>query len=394
MARELFLRLINQHLYGQLLLIALVCSFSWIIVMKLQLRIVEAQVSLKKILPYAVFGSLVIFFIIKLYLPTPIAALAQIVLMVIFLKVLYAKVRLIAAFWATFISLMSTTLGSYMAFSLLCLWNKNIRTFLLTNEYGIMLGILAETAGPAILLHILSTFKFSAAFLFSKKLTRIDLIGVLTFGLMYYTLYNSTIRFVSTIKIHPNQMINAFFSDLGSILASVLGAFLVVASIQKMREIEQRRYEREQQNHENEQRINQAKITALNKQNSELKKIIEYLNNLKVKPQKLINDVTDAINNVTSVVNQLKDYSGTMDNSDYILLNLDKINILIGCELKTNEKLILQGIINNKTFQEIGDSIHLEEGSVKNIASELYKKFKVRNKKELIKYIVDNALNE
>lgn len=287
MTRDLLFRLINQRLFGQLFLIALACSFSWIVIAKLQLRIVEARVALKKILPYAVIGSMVNLFIIKLFLRSPVAALAQIAMMVIFLKIICKKVRMISAFWATFISLMSTTFGSYLIYTLFCFWDNNIRTYMLTNEYGMILGTLAETVGPLILLHILSTFNFSVTFLLSKKLTRVDLIGVPAFGLMYFSLYNSTTRFVSTVRNNPQEMVNVLFSDLGSILASVLGAFLIVASVQKMREIERKQHEIERKHHESKQRELEMEKNELSQKYQELQELYQRAREDKLDSQDL-----------------------------------------------------------------------------------------------------------
>ncbi len=394
MTRELLFRLINQQLLVQLFLIELSFILSWFIVIKLQLRIVEARVELKKILFCSLIGS-IINLLIKPFLPALAAPLIQVTLLVLFLKV-YGKVRLILAFWAFFLSLITIIFGSYIIPLLLYCWDKNTSSFLVNNEYGMILGTLGETIGPAIMLHILSTFKFSVTFPVSRKPTKTELLGIPAFGLMYLSIYNSCIRLLYTMRNNPKEILNVLLSDWITIIGSVLGASLIVAVLMKQRsidrqqqevvrrqlEIEQQHHEITRQQHETERRSFQAEIDGLQKQNKNLHALNERLKAEKLKPREMLASLQNLTSGLQDITQSILDKISPDPDPEL----LEQFS---GEELKII-RLVAQGASN----KQIGAALYLDDGTVANIITGIYKKTGTRSRAQLSAYATRENLTE
>jgi DNA-binding CsgD family transcriptional regulator len=277
---------------------------------------------------------------------------------------------------------------------------------------GNIVGTLIETFFPFLALLVLRKNPRITLIPPIEKLQRIDLydiIGILTFGAMFYTVYSTSLYLYldlrNNLQHHAlSEFITQWIAAIGTICGTPLllrnqkKKFELQLEIQRQQaEYERQRREAQERYYENEIQMNQKKIVLYEQEIEELKELSKHLKRLKVEPQKILevlNNAAGAIDQLTNTVNELKERDKAMKNSDFVTLSVNKLNLLIGCELTENEKLVLQWIVNDKTFQEIADIIHLAEGTVKNTASNLYKKFKVKNKDELIKFLLRYILNE
>jgi DNA-binding CsgD family transcriptional regulator len=393
MTRELLFRLINQQLFSQLLLVELSFLLSWFIVLKLQLRIVEAQIEPKRILPWAVIGSLLNLFIRPCF-PAIISFILQIVLLALFLRV-QGKARLISGFWAIVLSQMTIIIGSYLTITILCYWDKDIRSFMLNSEYGMIIGTLVETMGPMLLLHILTVFKFSVTLPLSRKPTRYELIGVFAFGLMYFSVFNSLGNLFSTVRNNPKEIFQVLFPNLMTTVSSILGAFLIVVALLKQRSIDRQQHEIERQQHEYEQQkyqserlVYEERIAQLERANQELIILNDQLAAYKIEPQDAIAAMQDMLkrlkDTIFSTIKQQKSYIVPDNNGNPIQIHLTR-----------REKQVLKLIATaGKSNKEIAGALNLKEGYVKNIVIKLLKKTKSADRTQLAIFAITNNLIE
>jgi DNA-binding CsgD family transcriptional regulator len=261
-------------------------------------------------------------------------------------------------------------------------------------------GSACEGVLPAILLFLLKTLKISIIPPVKRRIKSLDFGNLIIFVIPFIWLsqdYQQT--FNNLEKYNQLELLGKFLFQLflaGGLLITYYWVYtttnrrhVMELEFEKQRSEEaQRRYEEEKKRREEEYRLNQEKIAALNTQNDELKRMNEHLNNLTSKPQVVIDDIAKLIKSNMEISEKLQQYQASL--SDYVVV---KPNALIGYNLTVNEKVVLEGIIEGKTSQEIADTSYLAEGSVRNISRKLYKKFGVRNKDDLVKLIAEKSSN-
>jgi DNA-binding NarL/FixJ family response regulator len=220
-----------------------------------------------------------------------------------------------------------------------------------------------------------------------------DIVVPLTLGCMFYAINSVWVK-VYTDFLNNSKGIVSNIKDLLIVAFGVGGGVIIILMAMKkkydlLKKHHREQLEEERSHHEEQQRINKEKIAALNNQNIELAKLNKRLEALTVKPQQLIDEMAGLIKQNLELTAQLQEYHDSL--SDLVILKPDK---LLPYNLTANEKLVLEGIMEGKTFQEIADSAYLVEGSVRNIAQKLYRKFEVKNKDELVRFVAENMMND
>jgi DNA-binding CsgD family transcriptional regulator len=398
MTKDILIQLITKALVLDLVLLEISYLASWLVALKLGFRILELEVRLKEIFFGALIGASTNLFI-KPFLPIPAAAFIQFFLLLLFLKTL-KKVRFIKAFWATFLTLIIIFLGALFIEGPLCFVDPRFAFYLTKTPYGMILGVLIETLFPVIALLILSKHTVTLIPPLGKRLVRLDIIGVFTFGFMFFSVYNSTIKLYLAVKNNPKDLLMHLFYDWMTTVGAVLGGYLILTTIQKQREIERRNLESEleskQQNLESEQqrfKLEQQKFESerrkfiMEKENLETRiKELDDLNN-RLKDRKLgPEEVDDFFNKLRSygdlvIQNMKRDDERDQQRDDF---NFD---VLPAVKFTRREKDVLRLIATGASNEAIAQSLFLSPGRVVNIVSDLKSKTGL-DKNKLIVYAI------
>ncbi|HEX3043831.1 MAG TPA: response regulator transcription factor, partial [Bacillota bacterium] len=129
-----------------------------------------------------------------------------------------------------------------------------------------------------------------------------------------------------------------------------------------------------------------------------LKKLEKYVNasqmEIALKTQQLDEIFTEFIDRVQNIYNP----NSATDPADSRALDLYSDLTLkparAGYNLTPREIMILKGIAAGKMNKEIADEVFLVEGTVTNHITKLFRKFGVRNRDELARFIMENELIE
>mgnify|MGYP005856650729 CR=1 FL=1 len=338
MVRDLLLNVVSKWRISDIILLSLLIftfMVSWFITLSLGLRILNVKVKFKRIIPGVLIGTFIAAFI-RPFTPGALAFFSFSVPLLVCLKC-YSKAKWIVTSWATFLLLLSTAIFPIIVSPLLSS-NHLLSVFFTQNIYSLPINVILETLCVALLLVFLTIFDISLIPSSTPLLTTIDFYDVYLFLAICFWC------FLSVSDIWKNLMhfsIWSFFICIVSVTAFV--AFF----LRKMNE--KRKLQEYQKNEEEYQRKLEAKDNQ-----------IQELTELAIKNQQ---------NNKTKTNAPRPD-------------------------LENRERKIIKSIIEGKSNNEIASEVYVSDGRIGNLITSIYRKLGVKNRVQLITYIVKNNLLE
>jgi DNA-binding CsgD family transcriptional regulator len=371
MPRDTFVAIIDQQLYPLLAFIILEHFMVWTVMVKLGFRILDLRIDFKQVLPGA-FSLTVYSIFNKLIFPPLLSFLG---LMVLFLLIFKARARgssLVKIAWATFLTYLLMCLGVLILGSLVYL-NKDAAYFLLKNPYGNLVGSFIEVLFPAIALITLSKVHISLIPPFKAKFSKYDLISTITFGALISTVYSSIIRLLTNIPNSPvYNFINLVYEWIVAI-AAVSGAYLIYMNTIKTRKSEHRLFEMERQRFETEKNNFEAKVNNLDQK-------IEQLKDEKIKPRELVDSFKKTLLDMR-------------DTGQFILEQISPDpDPEIRSQFSDEELKIITMITQGKGNAEIGKALYLDDGTIGNTLTKIYKRTGLRDRMQLAVFAIASNL--
>lgn len=385
MTRELLLTIINQKLFLDIALIIITYLIYWIISLKLCLQILEIKASIKKLVP-AIFIMFIYSLAARLIIPRLLFSIIEAFLIAILLTFIAPKVSYLKYLWSAFLSILISGISSITALSVLSFLNPNISTFFLKATLGMPAGTILEVIVPSLVLFILPRLKKKLPLVPPiEKIGFYDIIGVITFGSLFYIVYYEAIKFASSLKDDPQYAFKDMISLWIAAIAAVTGHYTVVRNLKKKNEYEQLQREQEQQKHESDRLIYEERIAQLEQENQELAGLNEQLQTNTIDPREAVAAMQDIIKRLQNAA------KSTMERSEKAVI-LEKISNPAPVYLSPREKDVITSIACGLSNKAIAAALDLTEGTVKNIITKLLEKLELETRSQLAVYAARNGL--
>ena len=347
MTKELLHQIINQQVYFPLFLIVVTGIALNFVNLKLIFKMLGVEVGFRKML-FEVLVMACYCLVGRLLLSQLAFTLILLGLLVLILRIVNG-IPLIRAFWCSFLAFIFINIGT-LFLSTLCIVNKNINSFMFT-PLGYAVGTVQEMLGPLIVLFILSKFKISLVPPFRKRLTLIESVKVLLFGVILFISCCTFAQMWPQIKSGSIHKLDSLIVlPWAGTIATGLMAYLLNNLTQKEHDNQQRAHE--------EERTRTANL---------LQELLD-INNEKV---------ADSVANKLKVGGDLPVISEDSDSQ----VQLTPIEYVV-------LKLIAQGLTNKQIGAEIGEN----EDKIKRIVTALNKKLGYCDRVELGLYAALNGL--
>ena len=348
--------IINQRKILELLLLIVVYNLGWFVTLKLSLEILETKINLIKILfamiILSAFSFSRAFLIFPIYITFLISFLSLVIMII-------SRKNFINSFLAALTVISITAIGDILiTANPLFLNNKNLINFIFNNIYGNVAISIAELIFPLLALIAFPKIQF---FLSSK---------IIKSHVVKTSAYIIAISIYCLFLLYINYIKNKNANDISNILILLLWTFEVMGILIWDNTIKSYK-------------------AIIEKLESEKEELISNISKLKNKPKSSDFDnemnpiINDFIVQITPVILQAYGKNPSITSKD---ANLAKLG------LDSTDRLILYYIVLDKDYQQIADEIHLTESAIKNRVSKMLKKFKLKNRKELGKFAVENGL--
>jgi DNA-binding CsgD family transcriptional regulator len=343
MVRDLLLDIVNKWRISDLILLfilTLTFILTWLTVLSLGLKILKVEIKIKHIIPGALIGSCISVFI-RPFIPGALAFFSFLIPFLVCLKC-YSKAKWIIASWVTFLVLLSSAIFPILISPLLSS-NHALGLFFFQNKYSMPITSLMETFGAAFVLAFLTIFNIPLIPSPTPLLTSIDFFDVYMFLALCFWCY------LSSVEIWKNLM---QFSMWALITWTVAAMALIAFYMRKINEQRKNQeYQRKEQERQEKEQEYQKKLEAKDNQIQELTDLtIKNQQNNKPKPK------------------------------------------VPHPDLENREKKIIKGIIQGKNNDEIANDIYVSDGRIGNLITPIYRKLGVKNRYQLIIYIMENNL--
>ncbi len=402
--RQVFLEILDKQLFGALFCISIAYLLAWFTVLKLGFLILNVKVNSQKTIPLILIGSIYSFWS-KQLLPLPVAGIGMPIL-VAFLLWITTKSQLLRAGWAALLILLCTAIGDLIQ-GVLCSIIPGVTSFLLQSAWGYVINTAFETIGPLLALVILPNIipKLKNPILppIGPKPDHIDFTAFIIYFAMYSASFiASIVLYISLIRGY--QYIFLFLVFLWvMVIATILGHFRLVNVLQKKHELQISGLEEEKNKLKKEQARLQAEKAKLEAEKLQIEEEKDRL-------YKKVKELTSAKNIETALKSLM--YNDIFDDFVTRLRNIKdaaidqagnpatgQIESEPGLQparypLSPREKKILEGVVAGKTNQQIADDTYYVEGTIKNILTDLFRRFKVKDREELARFAVANKLIE
>ncbi|MCL6592275.1 MAG: LuxR C-terminal-related transcriptional regulator [Firmicutes bacterium] len=378
MTRALFLDILKNNLIGPLILIIVVYLFYWCLMLTLGCRILNVKVN-KIIFTFAVFIMLCNCIFTRWYIPPMVYGIEMAVLAALFLKINGGSACSISrALWSSISIILISALGDIFIFLPACL-NKNVADFINVSPIGIAIGGLLETLFPALALIVLPRLRKLFLVPTFKKSDRYEIYVVGLYTLMYIALYLEMIIIYIGIANEAKYLFMYLILLWITTIGIILGHYMVIKSLNKRNEIQQKHHEEklaaERQQFEIEQRQNQEKIDILTK-------MYERLKFMKV-DQEIVDEVFNS-------AKKLEEYGRVLDAKKEFNFLFEKV--LDGIEFTETEIKIMKLIVEGKSNREIGEILCFSESRIGNMISKIYAKAGINDRATLAAYYVIRSI--
>lgn len=243
MPKEILLEITARGLYWPLAVVIITYFFNWIVFFKLGFQIAGARVGIGRLLPGALVCSLFSLGA-KQFFSELVFGLLLVILFTLLLKT-SGRLLFFKAFWASFFVYSLSALGVIIIVQPLMVFTKT-SLFLLNTPIGVAVGTLIELVFPAIAFFLLSTFNLSILPPHKHRATKLDILGISLFGILFLSIYNLTVMFLLSYKNALGYLlIKIIILELIVMLGGVLLFFVIRTLTQKQWEHEKLRFEQE-----------------------------------------------------------------------------------------------------------------------------------------------------
>jgi DNA-binding CsgD family transcriptional regulator len=344
----------------ELILVTVIYNLGWFISFKLGFGILGSKVNFRKLYPAMLTMSL--FSFSRPFLIFPIY-LVLMILLVSVLMMIIGKIKFIKCVLSSLTVIFISAIGDIVIMTNPWIMNnKNLSTFLFTSVYGNIILSIFELIFPVLALIALPKFKHS---LLPKISTLSDVIKILVYGIIY-----------SAMMIIANSTKNN--NNVSSVLIYLLWVITIIGMLIYYKTVKSLKNEKDKiQNDLN-------KILAENQRLALEKEALIS----KIQKSKNTRDLREIVDDFVTELLSNFDLQNRIPNITSINANLAKFG------LDSTDGLILYHIVLDKEYQQIADEIYLTESAVKNRVSKMLKKFKLKNRKQLGKFTVENGLVE
>jgi DNA-binding NarL/FixJ family response regulator len=349
--------------------------------------LIVAFVSVRSLLPMNIFG----------YLLVSLMALSLL---------LFGRLDLYRSIFSAVITFFVSYLGNLLIESVLLVAYPGLASFFFGSTLGELTGAAIELFFP--ILAFLVFPRLSLRLPLKEKGEPYDFLDIVvpfTLGSMYYVINYAYVKvymgFIHQSKTLASDLKLLFIASFG-----IGGGVIIILKAMKKRydllkkhhaeqlEFEQQQRELERQRYETELRLTQEKIDGLNNQIAELEKLNETLQAIKTTPQKILDDLTGAINNAYGTAGRLEEYKKALLSQMEPGRVFDNV-FITGVAFTEIEIKIIELIIEGKTNQEIGREVHLSPGTVKNIITDILSKTGARDRTVLaVQYALKKYKNK
>jgi DNA-binding CsgD family transcriptional regulator len=340
MPREILIQVIKEKLLLDFAVILFIYFLVILIIFKLNLHMLGINLKFKKmilnillLMTYTTVG--------KQFLPGVAYSLAYIILTAVLIIILVRnEISWVKVVWSSFLGFAISGIGVLTIQTPISL-HPAIGKFITTTPLGVACGATCEGICPLITYFLLKTVGISIIPPVKRKVTLLDLGNLYIFAVPFEFLYSASMQMLKNIGISPiSDLIKDYLYQLFVAGSLPLVYYFVYTNTKKL--------------HMNEV---QKLGTTINK----LSKI------------KAIDNAKSSERNPVVTPNEIK---------------------LRQFDLDSKNGIILGWIILDKTYLEISGILHLSERTVRERASDMLKKFGLKNRKELGKFAIEHDLVE
>lgn len=238
MPREILQEIINNGLYLHFIVILAGYFLNILVALKLGFRFLGITINNKKLV-IGIITGIIYCTVGKQILSEAIFGFGLVILFMLLFK-FFGGATIFKAFWAAFLVRLTSIISVIAIGDPLISFNRKIMVFLLKTPWGIAVGTLIELLFPAITLLIFTTFDISLAPPFRKRVTKLDFLGILQFGIFCFLIYNTSATILWSLQTKPNffllmRLIFEWIATLGAVFLFFLNRHL----FRKKREQEQ-----------------------------------------------------------------------------------------------------------------------------------------------------------
>jgi DNA-binding CsgD family transcriptional regulator len=369
MTKELLLEIISKNLYFELIVIMFVYSVLLFVLFSLSFRILDVKIKTRKMLP-GIFITLIYAMLGKQILPNVSYGLIFVCLLIFLFKVI-GKVTILRAIWASLLTYLIDGIGVIVIQVPLLSLNRNISEFILKTPYGVACGSLIELLFPAIALFLLTIYDISLIPHTKNRISKVDALGILLFGLFFFIIYSTTCRIV--VSLNSNSKFDLISNIISEWLASIGGAIVFFL----IHDFSKKERERERLMHLEEK--------------AELVKLIDELVKFQKDPINNEADPQKMLDTIAVIVNKLNGMSRDIvqENQRRVIANAERKTKI---RFSPKEIRILELLVQGKSNKEIGAILNLKEGSVKNRFTKLLDRTGLEDRVQLAVFAVTNGI--
>ena len=328
--KELINDLFVRHLYIWLFFLGLVHMALHFIGLKFVFQLLGTKIGLSRMWP-GILALTLVTLLGKWVVPVEAYGLVLLGMTFVISKNI-SQAPWLKSLWSSILLIIISFIGGLVISEPLCSTSKEIAHFILRTAPGAAVGAFMEVLFPALALFILTTFHISLPLPSSKRITLTEFFSALAFVLLIFILYFSFAQtladFKNTGKLTFTMYTAAQWS--GAILVGIL-LYVIIALFR----------------HE---RLERADEKA------------------------------DLLSQIGNVINAHMDMGYTIKRSEG--------GILIETYITSQELKIIALVVQEKSYQEIGDIMCLTEGTIRNNVSDILGKLGLSSKEQLIKYAI------
>lgn len=362
MDKEIFLKLIEERLFFQLVLLTFIFMLGWYVSFRLSFSILKVKTGLIKLFPAIIVMTTYSF--VKQAIPVPFSGLLMVASSVTLLLII-SKTSILRAIWAILITILLNAAGDILILSPVSL-NVNTHKFLFETVYGYIISASAELVFSTLALIILSKFpNLSLIPAFRTKPHRLDILCVAGLCFSFYLVYSNSMRLLEYLRkdsVHvQSQLVYEWVSSL-SVVFIIYTTFIFIKSDRK--------------EHAAIQRQNEAKVGLLEEQNRRLTSIYEHLS-------EHLNSSDEEIKGLKETLNNQQDYNTWLIIQTKQKIRSDDDSIPVAHDLTRREIEILRLVALDRSNSEIAAELYLSENTVKKYTSDLLAKLKLSSRLQL-----------
>lgn len=232
------MEIINKRLFFELALTVTVYLIVWSVLLNLGLRVLGKKIMVHKVLVAALVMSIFSLFG-KQVVSNLIFGLIAIALIGLLLKIV-GRTSILKAFWAAIIVYFILGVGTITIQGPICSLNNKLILFFLRTPIGNIVGSLIEMIFPAVATFFLATFNISLIPPLRKNFSKLEFVGLLLFGVLFFLIYNLSIEVSTSLINNTKQFTMAnMFSEWFTTVVGLVAFYIFYSLTKKQFKLEQ-----------------------------------------------------------------------------------------------------------------------------------------------------------